>query len=244
MNKTVLITGASRGIGRETAKLFAAEGYRVAANYSRSEEAALSLKNEICGKGGICEIFRADISHSGQVSRMFAEIGSIFGGTDILICNAGIAEQALFTDITEDMWDRMFGVNVKGTYLCCREALPHMIHNKSGRIITVSSMWGISGASCEVHYSASKAAVIGLTKALAKEVGLSGITVNCIAPGVISTEMNAHLDEDTMNALAEETPLNRLGTPYDVASAVLFLASEKASFITGQVLSVDGGFIV
>ena len=175
---------------------------------------------------------------------MVKQIEGDLGQITVLVNNAGIAEQALFSDITEEMWDRMFGVNVKGAYNCTQAVLPHMIHNKYGRIINVSSMWGISGASCEVHYSASKAALIGFTKALAKEVGLSGITVNCVAPGVIATEMNGHLSEDIIEELKNETPLNRIGTPEDVAEAIFFLASDKASFITGQTLSVDGGFVV
>lgn len=244
MSRTVLITGASKGIGRQTALLFAEKGYNVAANYFKSHDEAEKLKAEINGKGGVCEIFRADVSDSAQTAEMFRKLENTFGGADVLVNNAGIAEQSLFTDITEEMWDRMFGVNVKSAYLCSRLALPYMIHQKHGRIINISSMWGISGASCEVHYSASKAALIGFTKALAKEEGLSGITVNCIAPGVIDTEMNAHLDKETMDILKDETPVNRLGTAYDVACAVLFLASEEASFITGQTLSVDGGFIL
>ena len=167
----------------------------------------------------------------------------MFGSADILINNAGIAQQKLFTDITDDDFTRMFDINVRGVFNCCRAALPYMIHKKHGRIINISSMWGVCGASCEVHYSASKAAVIGMTKALAKEVGPSGITVNCIAPGLIDTPMNANLSKETINELCEETPVGRIGTPEDIANAALFLASDSSSFITGQVLGVDGGFI-
>lgn len=244
INKTVLITGAARGIGRAAAVAFAGAGYSVAVNYNKSEEAALSLCAELERLSVRALPFRADVSDKAAVNAMFAEIEKTLGAASVLVNNAGIAEQALFTDITEEMWDRMFAVNVKGAYNCAQAALPSMIHEKYGRIINVSSMWGISGASCEVHYSASKAALIGFTKALAKEVGLSGITVNCVAPGVIDTDMNGRLSEETLAELRECTPLNRIGAPADVAETILFLASEKAAFITGQTVSVDGGFIL
>ena len=239
MAQTVIITGASRGIGRECAKQFAKAGYNVAAVYHKSEAEAESLKAEIG-----CEIFRCDCAVYSEVCEAVVEISSVFGGADVLINNAGIAEQALFSDITEAMWDNMFNVNVKSVYSFTHAALPYMIHNKYGRIINISSMWGQAGASCEVHYSAAKAAVIGFTKALAKEVGLSGITVNCIAPGVIDTDMNAHLDEETMAYLKEETPMNRIGTPEDIARTALFLADKGSDFITGQIIGVNGGFII
>ncbi|MBP1560957.1 MAG: 3-oxoacyl-ACP reductase FabG [Oscillospiraceae bacterium] len=244
MNKTVLITGASRGIGRAAAAAFAQNGYDVAVNYNKSAEAAETLCTELSRYGVKVKSFSADVADKSAVNEMVRKIEGDLGKISVLVNNAGIAEQALFSDITEEMWDRMFAVNVKGAYNCTQAVLPHMIHNKYGRIINISSMWGISGASCEVHYSASKAALIGFTKALAKETGLSGITVNCIAPGVIATEMNGHLSEEIMDELKNETPLNRIGTPEDIAEAIMFLASDKASFITGQVLSVDGGFIV
>lgn len=244
MKKTVLITGASRGIGRAAAEAFAKAGYDVAVNYNKSEEAAKALCRELECYSVKALPFCADVSDKKAVEKMFAEIKENMGTVSVLVNNAGIAEQALFTDITEEMWDRMFAVNVKGAYNCTQAALPQMIHEKYGRIINVSSMWGISGASCEVHYSAAKAALIGFTKALAKETGLSGITVNCVAPGVIETDMNGHLSPEIISELKEETPLNRIGKPRDVAEAILFLASEKASFITGQTVSVDGGFIL
>ena len=244
MNKTVLITGASRGIGRAAAVAFAQNGYDVAVNYNKSSEVAEKLCSELEQYGVKARSFQADVADKNAVNEMVKQIEADFGKITILVNNAGIAEQALFSDITEEMWDKMFDVNVKGAYNCTQAVLPHMIHNKYGRIINVSSMWGISGASCEVHYSASKAALIGFTKALAKEVGLSGITVNCVAPGVIATEMNGHLSEEIMEELKNETPMGRIGSPEDVAEAILFLASDKSGFITGQVLSVDGGFIV
>ncbi len=242
--KTVLITGSSRGIGRATAVTFAKNGYDVAVNYKKSSEAAEKLCLDLKQYGVKAKAFQTDVADKSAVNEMINQIEADFGKITVLVNNAGIAEQALFSDITDEMWDRMFDINVKGAYNCTQAVLPHMIHNKYGRIINVSSMWGISGASCEVHYSASKAALIGFTKALAKEVGLSGITVNCVAPGVIATEMNGHLSEDIIEELKNETPLNRIGTPEDVAEAIYFLASDKASFITGQTLSVDGGFIV
>lgn len=244
MKKTVLITGASRGIGKAAAETFAKAGYDAALNYNKSEAAAEALCRELEKYSVKALPFRADVSDKKAVEKMYAEIEKTMGSPSVLVNNAGIAEQALFTDITEEMWDRMFAVNVKGAYNCAQVVLPKMIHEKYGRIINISSMWGISGASCEVHYSASKAALTGFTKALAKEVGLSGITVNCVAPGVIDTDMNGKLSPETMAELKESTPLGRIGTPRDVAETVLFLASEKASFITGQIISVDGGFIL
>lgn len=244
MKKTVLITGASRGIGRASAEAFAKAGYDVAVNYNKSAESAETLCRELEKYSVKAVPFQADVADKKAVEKMFAEIEIAMGNVNVLVNNAGIAEQALFTDITEEMWDRMFAVNVKGAYNCTQAVLPKMIHEKYGRIINISSMWGISGASCEVHYSASKAALIGFTKALAKEVGLSGITVNCVAPGVIDTDMNGRLSPEIISELKEETPLNRIGTPRDVAETILFLASEKASFITGQTISVDGGFIL
>ena len=244
MKKTVLITGAAGGIGRAAAIAFAKAGYNIAVHYNKSREAAERLCTELEGLGAKAVPVQADISDRKAVEKMFEQARTVLGNIGILVNNAGIAGQALFSDITEEMWDRMFDVNVKGAYLCTQAVLPDMIHEKWGRIINISSMWGISGASCEVHYSASKAALIGFTKALAKEVGLSGITVNCIAPGVIDTQMNGHLSPEIIEELKNETPLNRIGTPEDAAEAILFLASEKSSFITGQVLSVDGGFVL
>lgn len=244
MNGTVLITGASRGIGRACALAFAKEGFCVAANYCTHEKEALSLREEIRAAGAACEIFRADVADRAEVDSMVCGVSGAFGTVNVLVNNAGMAQQKLFTDITEEEWRRMFDVNMTGMFQCTQAVLPGMIQKKRGKIVNISSIWGISGASCEVHYSASKAAVIGFTKALAKEVGPSGIQVNCVAPGVVDTDMNAALDQGTREMLKEETPLGLLGTPEDIAQAVLFLAGDGAKFITGQVLSPNGGLIV
>lgn len=233
--KKALVSGASRGIGAACAKALADAGHSVIVNYRKSREAAEKLAD---GIGGAAVM--ADVSDPEAVRDML----TVAGGVDILVVNAGIAMQKLFTDTSFDDWRRVFSVNVDGAYNLIHAALPHMIHEKWGRIVIISSMWGIRGASCEVAYSASKAALIGLTKALAKELGPSNITVNCVAPGVIDTEMNSALSPDTLSSLVDDTPLTRLGTAEDVAAAVAFLCSDRASFITGQVLSVDGGFAV
>ncbi len=237
--KTVLITGGSRGIGAACARRFAAEGYRVAVNYHHSRTEAEELAEEL---GGIA--VQCDVADPVQVQKMVDNVLDKFCQLDSLICNAGVAQQKLFGDLTDADWRRVFAVNVDGVFHTIRAALPHLIHRKAGRIVTVSSMWGQVGASCEVGYSASKAAVIGLTKALAKELGPSGITVNCVAPGVIRTEMNGALSQETLSALAEETPLGTIGAPEDVAEAVWFLASDAARFITGQVLAPNGGLVI
>lgn len=244
MAKTVLITGASRGIGAEIARQFALNGYNVAINYNKSEQPAILLKQEITQNGGTAEIFKADVSNHSEVVNMVESIYSTFGFIDILVNNAGIAQQILFTDITPEIWATMLNTNLTSVYNCCNAVLPKMISEHKGNIINIASMWGETGGSCEVHYSASKAGVIGLTKALAKEVGLSGIRVNCVSPGVVMTDMMSGFDKETLDSLAEETPLNMLGTSLDIANAVLFLADEKSSFITGQVLGVNGGILI
>lgn len=243
MAKTVWITGASRGIGRACAKAFAQAGYQVAIHYEKNEAAARSLEEELSSLTDVL-VLQGDVADDQRVKEMAREIEAQLGTVDVLINNAGISLEGLFTDVTEEQWDRMFDVNVKGCYHCTQVVLPAMIREHKGCILNISSMWGVTGASCEVVYSATKAAIIGLTKALAKEVGPSGITVNCIAPGVIDTDMNRCFDEETMEGLKEETPLMRLGTGEDIARAALFLAGEGGSFITGQVLGVNGGFLI
>ena len=242
--KSVLITGASRGIGAATARLFARQGYGVGIHYHTAQARAQALAEELRELGVPVGLYPCDVSRPGEVREMTAAFLRDFDTLDVLVCNAGIARQELFTDITQADWREMLGVNLDGGFHCFRAALPHFIHRKAGRIVTVSSMWGQVGASCEVAYSAAKAGVIGLTRALAKELGPSGITVNCVAPGVIDTEMNRQLSQETKAALAEETPLERLGTPEDVAQAIWFLASPAGDFFTGQVLSPNGGYLI
>ena len=242
--KTVLITGASRGIGAETARLFAKNGYAVAVNYHHSRQQAEELIRKIIADGGEAVAVGADVSNAEQVSAMVQTVCNRYGQIDVLIHNAGIARQELLTDTTEQVWHELMGVHLDGAFHCCKAVIPEMVRRQNGRILTVSSMWGVTGASCEVAYSAAKAGLIGFTKALAKELGPSHITVNGVAPGVIHTDMCASLDENTLKELAEETPLGRLGTPADVAAVLLFLASDQASFITGQIWGVNGGMVI
>ncbi len=244
MSQSVLITGAARGIGRACALKFAKEGWNVTACYAHAQQAAQSLEEEIRQLGAQCRCVQADVTDSAAVHRLVLLAQAEFGTPDAVVCNAGIAQQKLFADITEDDWDRMFDVNVKGMYRVIHEVLPQLLDRQAGSIVTVSSIWGQTGGSCEVHYSASKAAVIGMTKALAKELGLSGIRVNCVAPGVIDTDMNRMHGEAVMQELAEETPLGRNGTPDEVADVIYWLASEQSKFVTGQVLGVNGGFYI
>ena len=237
--KTVLINGGSRGIGAELVRLFSERGYRVAFTYRNSSEAALTLSAET---GALAIV--ADSACEDDVRAAVTTVKERLGTVEILINCAAISSFSLFTDISLDEWQRIFAVNVNGPFLYSREVLPDMISKKSGRIINISSMWGVTGASCEVHYSATKAALNGMTRALAREVGPSGITVNAIAPGVIATEMNNALSPADLDALCDETPLCRLGTPREVAEAALFLAGDGAAFITGQVIGVNGGFVI
>ena len=237
--KTVLITGGSRGIGRAMVELFTERGYSVAFTYKCSEEQAKSLAE---ATGAIC--IKADSAVESQVVHAVAEAEKKLGTIDCLINNAGISSFSLFTDLSLKDWNECLAVNLTGAFLYSKAVIPSMVSKKQGRIINITSMWGLVGSSCEVHYSTAKAALIGMTKALAKELGPSGITVNAIAPGVIETEMNRSLSEDDKAALCDETPLMRMGKPMEVAEAALFLASDSASFITGEIMNISGGFIM
>lgn len=237
--RNVVITGGSRGIGAAMAKAFSQKGDRVIIIYEKNEEAAKSVA-ESCGAIPL----RTDIRSKEAVFALAEEIRSKYGKVDVLINNAGISQIKLFSDISEDDLTRMFGVNMFGAFYATQAFLPDMINKKSGKIINISSMWGEVGASCEVHYSASKSALIGFTKALAKELAPSGICVNCITPGVIDTEMNAELDEDTKRELIDEIPLMRMGKAEEVANLAVFLASSDADYITGQVIGISGGMVI
>ena len=237
--KNVLINGGSRGIGSECVRLLTREGYNVAFTYAKSDEEALKL----CAQCGAAAI-RADSAKEEDIVRAVGEAKQRLGSVDILINCAAVAHFGLLTDMTSEEWDRIMRINLTAPFLYTKLLVPEMINKKQGRIINISSMWGVVGSSCEAAYSASKAGLIGLTKALAKELGPSGITVNAVAPGVIETDMNAHLSREDMAALADEAPLSRIGKPSEVAEAVMFLASERASFITGEVMNVSGGFVV
>ncbi|PWM70342.1 MAG: 3-oxoacyl-ACP reductase [Bacillota bacterium] len=240
--KTVLITGGAKGIGGACAETFAACGYNVVVDYLSSAAQAEALAARIKEKYGVGALaFRADVTSSREVDALFSAAEKAFGGVDALVNNAGISLIKPINDTSEQEWDDIFAVNVKSAYLAINRALPYMIDKKSGAIVNVSSVWGLAGASCEAAYSASKAALIGFTKALAKELGLSGIRVNCVCPGVIETDMNAALGEDVKKELAESAALNRLGGAEEVAETVRFLA--EATFVTGQCLAADGGFL-
>lgn len=242
--KTVIVTGASKGIGKSTARMFAKEGYSVLINYLHSETEAFALADELAKRGCTVDTFCADVAIRADVDEMVDYCAETFGGIDVLINNAGISQSKLFTDISSCEWDNMMNTNLKGVFNCCQSVLRYMLKNKKGRIINISSIWGMTGASCEVHYSASKAGVIGFTKALAKELALSNIQVNCIAPGIIETDMLGHLSQEDIDELKNDTPSGRIGKPDDIASCALYLADERSSFITGQVISPNGGFVV
>lgn len=244
MSKTVLITGASKGIGANLAIRFAEQGYNVVMNYNSSVQSAILLQKSLSESGYNVIAFKANVKNRLDVDLMVKETLYRFGSIDVLINNAGVAHQSLLTDISEQDWNNVIGVNLTGTFNCTQAVLPHMINQKSGSIINISSMWGEVGASCEVAYSAAKAGVIGFTKALAKEVGPSNITVNCIAPGLIETTMNHNMTIEDTAAIIDDTPMGRIGTTNDIAQAALFLASQDASYITGQVLGVNGGFVI
>ena len=239
MNKTVWITGGSRGIGAAAVREFAEKGWNVCFTYRFSDEKAQMLCAELGER--VCAV-RANMTVRQDVEAAAEKMRAAFGAPDALVCNAGVSQQKMFCDLTDSDWDEMMNGNLRSAFYAIQSALPDMVHRKSGAIVTVSSVWGVTGASCESAYAASKAGLIGLTKSLAKEVGLSGVRVNAIAPGVIDTPMNAMHDAETMRALCEEIPLGRIGLPEDVAAAAVFLAGDGAGYITGQTLGVDGGF--
>ena len=243
MNKTAIITGSSRGIGRAAAKRLAREGYKVCINYIEREDKAEELLKELKNDGCNAIACRADVGDRDQVNKMVEETESKLGPVTLLVNNAGVAGQALFQDVTDELWDKYFSTNLNGARNTIQAVLPGMIGRKSGCIINVSSIWGLHGASCEVTYSCTKHALIGLTRSLAMELAPSNIRVNCVAPGVIDTDMVQVLGKEVLDELADQTPLSRLGTPEDIANAIYFLASDEASFITGQVLVSDGGFV-
>lgn len=238
--KTVLITGGSRGIGKAMVYAFAKAGYNVLLNFNKSE----SLANEIAAEFSNVKVYGADVACQENVFNMVNYAREHFGGIDILINNAGISCTGLFQDLQLDEWNRLLNVNLTGVYNCTKAVLPEMISKKQGKIINISSVWGMVGASNEVAYSASKAGVIGMTKALAKEVGPSNIQVNCIAPGIVMTDMISEYSMDELNAITNEIPLGRIGSTDDVANLALFLASDSANYITGQVFSPNGGWVV
>lgn len=246
MPQKILITGGSRGIGAAAVQAFAQNGDDVAFVWHSSSEAAEKVLRSAaaCAPHGRFLALRADVSDSAQITEAVREAEETLGGIDVLVCNAGIAQQKLFTDLTDEDWRRVMGVDLDGAFYTCRAVLPGMIHRKYGRILLVSSMWGQTGASCEVHYSAAKAGVIGLCKGLAKEEAPSGITVNCIAPGVIDTDMMSGFSKEDRDALAEETPVGRLGSAEEIARTLVFLASPDAGYITGQVIGQNGGLVI
>ena len=244
MRKTAFVTGGSRGIGRAVVRRLAAEGWSVGIDYLQARDQALALERELRDQGTDCLAVQGDVADRAAIAAAIRRTEEALGPVSLLVNNAGIAGQRQFQDLTEADWRRFFAVNLDGAFHAIQAVLPHMLHEKAGSIVNVSSIWGLRGASCEVAYSASKAALIGLTRSLAMELAPSGIRVNCVAPGVIRTDMVEVLGEETLAALAEETPAGRLGTAEEVAAAVAFLAGDGASFITGQVLTADGGFIL
>lgn len=241
--KAALITGSSRGIGRAEALRLSREGWAVCINYLERRDKAEELVDIIRSEGNIAMCMQADVSDRAAVNAMVAEAESQLGRIELLVNNAGIAKQCLFQDMTEEYWRHMFDVNLNGIFNTTQAVLPKMLHEHSGCIINTSSIWGQHGASCEVAYSATKHAIIGLTRSLAQELAPSGIRVNCVAPGVINTDMVQVLGEETLDMLAQDTPVGRLGRPEEIASVVAFLASDAASYITGQIITADGGFM-
>lgn len=242
--KVAVVTGASRGIGAATAVALAEAGFAVAVLYRTNRVLAETCVQKIRENGGTAHAYAVDVTDSAAVKIVTAQIEKDLGAVSVLVNNAGISEQKLFTDITDSDWEQMLAVHLNGAFYMTRALVPAMVHRKYGRIINIASMWGETGGSCEVHYSAAKAGLIGLTKALAKELAPSGITVNAVSPGAVETDMMRALGEDVCKSVAEETPVGRLAHPQEIADAICFLASEKAAYITGQVLSVNGGAVI
>ncbi len=242
--KTALVTGGATGIGAATVRALCRDGFNVAIVYNSSDARAQLLASELSVKGCCVKAFRADVSSSESVRSLCDEVKEFFGDIYCIVNNAGIAQQKLFTDITDEDWQRMININLTGAFNICRQFIPDLVRAKNGRIINISSMWGQVGASCEVHYSASKAGLIGMTKALAQELAPSGITVNCVSPGAIDTKMMSSFSDEDIEALCEEIPLGRLGKPEEVAETVSFLASDRAAYITGQIIAVNGGMVI
>ncbi len=241
MKKCALITGASGGIGSEIALRLAKDGFNIAACYHSDEKGILELEKKLRLTDAEYRLYKADVSDYEQIKKVFTDAAEVFGGVSVLVNNAGISQQKLFTDITPEEFDRITDVNFKGVYNCCHCAVPFMVSKKNGKIINISSMWGVYGASCETVYSATKAAVIGLTKSLARELAPSNIQVNCVAPGAIETKMNNNLSSEDKAALAAEIPMGRFGTAQEIAGVVSFLASKDSDYVTAQVITADGG---
>lgn len=241
MKKCALITGASGGIGSEIALRLAKDGFNIAACYCSDENGILELEKKLKQTDAEYRFYKADVSDYEKIKEVFADAAEVFGGVSVLVNNAGISQQKLFTDITQEEFDRITAVNFKGVFNCCQCAVPFMVSRKSGKIINISSMWGVCGASCETVYSATKAAVIGLTKALARELAPSNVQVNCVAPGAIDTKMNNNLTAEEKAAFAEEIPMGRFGTAKEIAGVVSFLAGGDSDYVTAQVITADGG---
>ena len=243
MDKTAIVTGSSRGIGRAVAAALARAGYAVCINFIERQDKAEELAELLTAEGCRVMVCRADVADRAQVNAMVEQVREKFGPISVLVNNAGIAGQIQFQDVTDEQWERYFGVNLKGSFHTIQAVLPDMLHAKAGSIINISSIWGLRGASCEVTYSCTKSALIGLTRSLAMELAPSNIRVNCVCPGVINTDMLDALPREVLADLAEQTPMRRLGEPEDIVGAVMYFASDAASYVTGQVITADGGFI-